>query len=172
MSKCPATQLSLEYLRGMGYEVGIVERMIPSKPFPKKVDLFNIFDLVYVSKENFNNHIGFVQTTSASNRSHRREKMKEHLSTMQALGFSGARVLVHSWKKKQNRWEILVESFDGERSFVVDLMSPKMVDVRAGVRAEKSRELERTKRATRGSVELGRLRGSTETSIASKCKDL
>jgi hypothetical protein len=115
MSKMPCTQLSLEYLRKQGMKADVVERIIPSKPFPKKHDLFNLFDIIAIDTgESGRDHkcVRFIQTTSASNRASRRNKMEAEAAVMFALQAIGSPVSVelHSWSKRGASYELIIET--------------------------------------------------------------
>jgi hypothetical protein len=92
--KVPATQLSLDHLRALGYTVGVVERWVPNgRGGPQiKQDLFGILDLVAIRA---GETLG-VQTTSATNMAARARKIaeSEHIETLRSAGW---RIVVHGW---------------------------------------------------------------------------
>ena len=114
-------------LQKRGYLTGSVERR---KSFPAKgarrcnscgqtplisisVDLWNVFDLLAIRpcQENADNHpvdVTFVQVTSASNHAARRNKIIASNEAKLCL-LAGARILIQSWRKKDNRWRPLDE---------------------------------------------------------------
>jgi hypothetical protein len=107
------TQLTLEYLRNSGKIPAIVERLIPSKPFMKRSDMFGLFDLVYFDPET--NETGYVQSTSHAGRSEHKKKM---LATSDEAPYILRLILrkplshaeLYTWRKNdRNRWEVLVE---------------------------------------------------------------
>lgn len=107
MARCPAMSLSLEYLRCLGMRPAVVERSVPSKPFPTKQDLFGVFDIVFIDKER--RQIGFVQTTSWTNRHGRIQKMEAAADVIFELhAIPSAVTELHAWKKVANAWEVSV----------------------------------------------------------------
>jgi hypothetical protein len=114
MAKCPATQLSLEWCRLQKWIVDIAERSIPMKPFPIKKDLFGLFDLVAIEKHQYRGLVvHFIQTTSATHRSHRLKKMEAAYDVMSKLvgpGIHSIAVDLHSWKKAKNTWVLDVQN--------------------------------------------------------------
>jgi len=144
MSRCPATQLSLEYLRLQNKVPWIVERLIPSKPFPKRVDLFNLFDLLYLDPDL--QQIGFVQTTSWTNRHSRKKKMEAGGEPFRVLwSMPSARTELHAWRKVDGRWEVFVwesrfsytpfSQGDGGMVILQSVQVPTMAEARAMARA-------------------------------------
>jgi hypothetical protein len=92
--RASTTRLSLEYLRGHGYVVDVVERWVPSGAGGQQVrrDLFGILDLVALrGKET----VG-VQTTSKANAASRARKMAES-DHIRALWAAGWHLVVHGW---------------------------------------------------------------------------
>jgi hypothetical protein len=87
-------RLSLEYLRGLGYVVDVVERWVPSGAGGPQVrkDLFGILDLVAIRE---GETLG-VQTTTKGEVSKRARKIaaSENLAALQAAGWS---IEVHGW---------------------------------------------------------------------------
>lgn len=61
---------SIELLTAAGYEVGIVQRSVPSKPFPISIDLFGVADLEALADD----HTLYVQVC-------RDEDLAEHFAT-------------------------------------------------------------------------------------------
>jgi hypothetical protein len=153
MAKVPATELSLEYLRGRGFIADVVERRIPMKPFPKTKDLFDFIDIVAVndrtsSSDEWNcNAMGvvFVQTTSATNKSARVHKMEQpeigaKVFKVQHVG----RIELHCWQKIHGRYEVAVYNIRIEdqgskyRVFASEAVAPHMGLIRA-MRPKKKR---------------------------------
>lgn len=92
--------------------MAIVERLIPSKPFPKRSDMFGLFDLVWLDPGS--KQIGFVQTTSWAQRSAHKKKMLAGegdtamvLATMLAMG--NGHVELYGWRKVGGFWEVSIE---------------------------------------------------------------
>jgi len=104
----------------MGYRVAIVEKWNPHAHI--RQDMFGIFDLVAIHRTR-KETIG-IQTTSASNVSHRVEKMSDtdHIgAVMDALG-ARWRVQVHGWRKKGYRYIVrVVEASDAGEDFWQDV---------------------------------------------------
>src|SRR3954454_16379209 len=100
--RTPATRLTLEYLRCRGVLVDICERIIPmpGRPFPKKHDLFNAFDVVGLGPDG---RLYFVQTTGGKgNFGGRISKMRNDeqiLEAIRRIALSNARIEVHGWQK-------------------------------------------------------------------------
>jgi hypothetical protein len=88
------TQLSLDYLRGLGYTVDIVERWVPGIKGGNRIrkDLFGILDLVGI-RDGLT--IG-VQTTAKSALSTRARKIGES-PNLPLLRQAGWRIVVHGW---------------------------------------------------------------------------
>ena len=88
------TQLSLDYLRGLGYTVDVVERWVPGIKGGNRVrrDLFGILDLVGLRD---GQTIG-VQTTAKSALSTRARKIGES-PILPLLQRAGWRIVVHGW---------------------------------------------------------------------------
>jgi hypothetical protein len=112
-------QLSMEYLRARGTMPWVVERRIPitlgknapdafkGKTPSKLVDLFAVFDLVFIDRER--HQVGFVQTTSWNNRRAHILKMEAQADVMFALAVvPGAVTELHAWRKIEGRWEVKV----------------------------------------------------------------
>lgn len=123
----PYTTFTLDYLRMNGKLPWKVERLIPSKPFPKKVDLWNLFDLIYLDPVTL--QTGYVQVTSWACRSDHKKKMlataDDPYSILRIILRQGnAHADLYSWRKENCRWDVCVErvvkvgvdlSDDGER---------------------------------------------------------
>jgi hypothetical protein len=88
------TQLSLDYLRGLGFTVDVVERWVPGVAGGNRVrkDLFGILDLVGI-RDGLT--IG-VQTTAKSALSTRARKIAES-DALPLLRQAGWRIVVHGW---------------------------------------------------------------------------
>src|ERR1035438_2749041 len=110
-------------LRGQGYLTASVERR---KRFPAKgkppcracgsvqmvdisIDLWNVFDLIAI-RPHTSKHDGwapeiiFVQVTSSSNHADRRNKIIASNEAKLCL-LGGARILIQSWRKVNNRYQ-------------------------------------------------------------------
>jgi hypothetical protein len=124
MAKCPATELSLEYLRSRGMLAEVVERRIPMKPFPKTKDLFDFVDIVAVKQMNDlrwgcnAQGVYFVQTTGATNKSGRLSKMAiaEIAEKIEQVQYVGT-IELHLWKKVGRAYEVEVLQITAEYSF-------------------------------------------------------
>jgi hypothetical protein len=115
---------TMKDLRERGYLCGSVERR---KRFPAKgkppcracghvqmvdiaSDLWNVFDLIAVSPLGLTKssrpfgEILFVQVTDLTSHSKRREKIVTSAEAKLCM-LSGARILIQSWKKRDNRWQ-------------------------------------------------------------------
>lgn len=122
MSGVTPQQRTRNLLTEQGWLVGLVERR---KSFPDKkkspcrlcghqpminisADLFEVFDLVCLRPVIDSNYsdIMFVQTTSQTNHSTRRNKILASMEAKLVL-LSGARILIQSWAqdKDSNRWK-------------------------------------------------------------------
>jgi hypothetical protein len=92
--KASTTQLSLDYLRDLGYVVDVVERWVPGTAGGPRVrrDLFGILDLVAVrSSETMG-----VQTTTKGELSKRARKIadSDHIGALREAGWT---LHVHGW---------------------------------------------------------------------------
>lgn len=96
------TQVSLKHMRALGYTCQVVEHWNPFAN--RRVDLFGCIDIVCLSPENI---VG-VQTTSKTNMSARRKKIKEEPSMALWLE-AGGKVELHGAYKENNRWKLVVE---------------------------------------------------------------
>jgi hypothetical protein len=144
--KHPYTKYSLEYIRAQGKLPWIVERLIPSKPFMKRVDLWNLFDIAYLDPAT--NEIGFVQTTSWAQRSaHKKKMLSGEGETSAVLGvllaMGNAHVDLYGWRKEQGKWQVTVERLEQTPMLMgtncydfapVDV--PSMKEVRAQARSQ------------------------------------
>lgn len=108
-------------LRSKGYLTASVERR---KRFPAKgklscracghipqidiaQDLWNVFDLVAIKpdgKWQSESRVVFVQVTDSTSHSKRRNKILASAEAKLCI-LAGCRVLVQSWKKRDNRWQ-------------------------------------------------------------------
>jgi hypothetical protein len=96
MSTSP-TQLSLDFLRKLGYTCAITEHW---NSFAKiRQDLFGFIDILALA----DGRVIGVQTTSYSNLSSRVNKIMEHTNTP-AVRKAGIQILVHGWRKIDGRW--------------------------------------------------------------------
>ena len=110
---------SMERWREQGYLVDSVERR---KRFPAKgkrkcsacghvpmvdisVDLWNVFDVLAIepARDARACNVMFIQVTDYSDRSKRREKILTS-GAAKLCAVAGARILLESWKKRDNRW--------------------------------------------------------------------
>jgi uncharacterized protein (DUF2249 family) len=107
------TQMTLEYIRAQGKIPWIVERLIPSKPFMKRVDLFNLFDVVYFDPAA--DEAGYVQSTGHAGRSEHKKKMLETADEDPSilrliLRLGNAHADLYTWRKSERgRWEVTIE---------------------------------------------------------------
>lgn len=101
MSKSP-TQLSLERLRGDGYQAAVVEHW--NAYIGIRQDLFGFIDILAVR----GTETLAVQATSASNVSSRVHKIADspHVAAVRDAGW---RIVVWGWAKKKNRWVLARE---------------------------------------------------------------
>lgn len=97
MSGSP-TARSLEYLRGMGYKAGVVERFIQA--IHQRVDLFGCIDIVAI-REHVQGVLG-VQSTTVDNESKRVAKAVK-IPALRTWLEAGNRFEVHGWAKKGAR---------------------------------------------------------------------
>lgn len=162
--RCPANQLSLEYLRAQGRIADNCDRKIhiPTLPFPKTHDMFNIFDIVFIDPEH--NQVGFVQTTGWSSRGARKAKMLSDepiwprskyvpADVMMALhNITSVKIELHAWRKVFGQWEVTVygpqmdKDLNGElRVILAPTTSPSMKEARAQGR-ERAEERQRVVR--------------------------
>jgi len=90
------TRLSLDYLRGLGYVVDVVERWVPGTAGGPRVrrDLFGILDLVALRGDET---LG-VQTTTRSQISGHARKIaeSEHVGALREAGW---RLVIHGWSQ-------------------------------------------------------------------------
>ena len=100
------TQLSKQYLIDAGYTVDKVEHY---DYFSKRrKDLFSFGDLLAFNE----NEIIIIQTTSKSNMSARRKKIKSNPITKQWLNQT-RKIHIHGWYKDKNKWVVKVEEING-----------------------------------------------------------
>jgi len=92
------TARSLEYLRGMGYKAGVVERFIQA--IHQRVDLFGCIDIVAI-REHVQGVLG-VQSTTVDNESKRVAKAVK-IPALRTWLEAGNRFEVHGWAKKGAR---------------------------------------------------------------------
>lgn len=88
------TQRTLNMLREQGYSAQVVERWQPQSR--RRIDLFGVIDVVAMDGTKT---IG-VQTTSAANVGHRREKILAEPLALKWLQ-SGNRLFIHGWRKRR-----------------------------------------------------------------------
>ena len=97
------TQLSLNYLRKLGYTANIVEHWNSFAHI--RQDLFGFIDIVAIKTGELG--VLGVQSTSKSNISTRRRKIE---SLPEYIVWKGAsnRIVIHGWakSKKRNKWEL------------------------------------------------------------------
>lgn len=91
------TQNSLKKLRSEGYTVGIVEFW--NSFTRRRQDLFGFGDLLAFRKDEF----CIVQTTSASNFSARKKKIRANDVAKEWVN-SGGHIIIHGWRKVKGRW--------------------------------------------------------------------
>jgi hypothetical protein len=92
------TQRSLKLMRERGYYAEVVEHWVPviriRRDFAGVIDILALGDACVIG----------VQATSYSNVSARVRKIVEH-ANWPILQRAGIKVLVHGWRKVNNRWE-------------------------------------------------------------------
>jgi hypothetical protein len=91
------TARSKKLMESEGYTVDIVEHW--NAFARKRYDLFGFLDLLCVRDK-----VVGVQTTSASNMSARRKKIREHINYLAVEG-AGIKIELHGWHKVGNRWQ-------------------------------------------------------------------
>lgn len=106
--RASSTQLSLQYLRDLGYDADVCERWVPSPHGQVRRDLFGILDLVAIKGSET---LG-VQTTTRGELPKRMRKIfaSDHLPILLGAGW---RIVVHGWHQprgKGTRW-VCEESF-------------------------------------------------------------
>lgn len=128
------TGRSRKFLEEQGYIVALVERTVnvprkdeESKPgfkkrFINKFDAFGFADLIAVRAGDVGTL--YIQTTTASHQAERRTKILD-LGVTKLILQSQNRIVVHGWKKKQQRgverWIVIVSEcklVDGKPTFV------------------------------------------------------
>jgi hypothetical protein len=144
--------MTMEYLRAQGKIPWPVERLIPihALPFPKKVDLFNLFDVLYIDPAKL--EIGFVQITSHAGKSGHKKKMlsrdplpKLTMSPADIMHIlhqiPGVRTELHIWRKIERNWnvEVLVTNLDADllgldQVRLEPVLAPSMKEARAMAR--------------------------------------
>lgn len=92
----PYTSMAMKFLRDYGYQVQVVERWCSFSR--RRVDLFNVIDVVAVAHETT---VG-VQVTSGTNHSARKNKI---LESEKALNWcrAGNHLWIFSWAKKADK---------------------------------------------------------------------
>jgi hypothetical protein len=113
-----ASERSMNYVRKQGWIPWVVERFIgQAGRFGKRIDLFNIIDIVAIHPKNMAT-LGIQSTT--------RSQIREHLITINENSFSRTwlahptrRLVVHGWDKYQGHWrckevEIILNHANGE----------------------------------------------------------
>jgi hypothetical protein len=153
--KYPYTTKSMEYIRAQGRIPWVVERLIPTgMPFPRKQDLWNLFDIAYVDPGS--NRAGYVQTTSWAQRSAHKKKMLSGegdtgvvLQTLMAMG--NVDVELYGWRKVNNLWEVTVERLETESGLLGDT---RLTFVAVEVPTMKAVRAEARRRASQISPEL------------------
>jgi len=150
--------MTLEYLRANGKLPAIVERLIPSKPFMQRKDLFGLFDIEYFDP--ITDETGYVQSTGHAGRSEHKKKMlataDEPVSILRLiLRKPNAHADLYTWRKNdRGRWEVTVERVvkanvlalnDGSLQPLVfeEIGVPSMAAVREKVREEERRVVRR-----------------------------
>lgn len=106
----------MQLLRDRGYTVGIVERYLPSRPRPTKVDLWGLFDLAAISAPDDDGfrHIAFVQTTTGSNLAARRKKILASPVLPMLQESPGVLIVLHGWcapTASRRTWRVREETF-------------------------------------------------------------
>lgn len=98
------TQLSLREMRERGYRCQVVEFF--HYYAKKRIDLFQIIDILCIRS---GETVG-VQTTAASCHAAHRTKILGS-ETVRPWLDAGNRLLLQSWRKKENRWVMREEEF-------------------------------------------------------------
>jgi len=94
MAKISTTSRTLNYLRTLGWEAGIVERFLHyAGTYGKRVDLFHFLDIVALGDGSI---IG-VQSCSADFAAHDRKILSEPLALLWME--SGGRLMLIGWRK-------------------------------------------------------------------------
>lgn len=104
----PTTQLTLRHFRALGYECDVCERY--NAYSQRKNDLFGFADIAAVGHEK----LLLIQTTSRSNLSARRKKIKETPAAALCARVPGVQVMLVGWYKAGNRWTCTVETIGPE----------------------------------------------------------
>ena len=109
MAKAPTTQMSMKYLRKMGFTVDKVEHY---NTFSHRYsDLFGVFDILAIRE---GEGIIGIQTTSASGFSSRVRKILDSHAAEVWLK-AGGRIRVHGWHKPAHRWKVRDEEITHDR---------------------------------------------------------
>ena len=96
MAGLSPTQRTLALLREQGYNPWIVERFIQSKPFGKRVDLYNIIDIIALTPEG----VMGVQSCGAAFSEHMRTLTETHKEESRAwLECPGTSLYLYGWRK-------------------------------------------------------------------------
>jgi|APSaa5957512622_1039677.scaffolds.fasta_scaffold66234_3 hypothetical protein len=98
------TSRSLAEMRKRGYLAQVVEKTIPTTYIKK--DLFGGIDIVAISGVQ-KDTVG-IQSTSYSNHSARRKKCNAE-PMLDEWKKAGNRLVIHSWHKVKNRWQLREE---------------------------------------------------------------
>lgn len=101
----PTSQLTLALYRKRGYICDMAEHY--NFYSGKRNDLFTFVDLVAVNDK----EILFVQTTTRSNLSSRRNKIKGIAAARMIAGLPCAKVMILGWYKDGSRWACIEEEF-------------------------------------------------------------
>lgn len=100
MIAASTTKLSLDYLRGLGYVVDVVERWVPAAGGGQQVrrDLFGILDLVALRD---GETLGVQTTTKGELARHARKIAEsEHVGAVREAGW---RIVIHGWHQPGGR---------------------------------------------------------------------
>ena len=108
VTKTPATQLSLKYLRNEGWMVEVVERYTPNYTGEyggKRHDLFGMFDLIALR----GGVTLVVQTTSYSNINARLNKIRDpdHADALAMVRAAGWQIRCHGWTKAHRTTKVV-----------------------------------------------------------------
>ena len=96
------TARSLALVRKTGWLADVVEYY--NHYSRKRHDMFQLFDIVAVRP----GQIAFIQTTTKSNLSARRKKIKTH-PDIDIVRKCGAMLILHGWYKVGRKWECKIE---------------------------------------------------------------
>lgn len=104
-TRAPTTRLTLEWYRKQGYVCDISERF---NAFANvRNDLLGFCDIVAVNED----EVLFIQTTSRSNLSSRRNKIRDNRAANLLSELPGARVVLVGWYKDGHRWKCVEETY-------------------------------------------------------------